>query len=194
MAEVTTPIDTIMKNAKSFMEEIGYDIVEKILDSNPFVPFDGTKNIQIIFDVTIKEVCKFAGLDGYYTSTFILEVKSQIIVGKHSAQISLFHFRILFDVGVNKKIVMPDGKTIVKKISTSTSVYFFRSVLDTYTPNIEEFPYVFDNTIDINDFINNVKKIYNEYLNKINNLTEEEKEKTFCKELPADLESQRALV
>ncbi|MFA5557678.1 MAG: hypothetical protein WDA29_11355 [Flavobacteriaceae bacterium] len=73
-------------------------------------------------------------------------------------------------------------------------MYFFRSVLDTYTPNIEEFPYVFDNTIDINDFINNVKKLYNEYLNKINNLTEEEKEKTFCKELPADLESQRALV
>ncbi|MFA5557677.1 MAG: hypothetical protein WDA29_11350 [Flavobacteriaceae bacterium] len=85
------------------MEEIGYDIVEKILNPNPFVPFDGTKNIQIKFIVTIKESSKFAGLDGYYTSTFILEVKSQIIVGKHSAQISLFHFRILFDVGVNKK-------------------------------------------------------------------------------------------
>jgi len=103
MTEITTPTDTIMKNTKSFMEEIGYDIVEKILNPNPFVPFDGTKNIQIKFIVTIKESSKFAGLDGYYTSTFILEVKSQIIVGKHSAQISLFHFRILFDVGVNKK-------------------------------------------------------------------------------------------
>jgi len=189
MTEVATPEDIIMKNAKSFMEEIGYDVVEKILDSNPFVPFDGTKNNQIIFGVTIKEICKFAGLDGYYTSIFILEIKSQIIVGKHSTQISLFHFRILFDIEINKKIVMPDGKTIVKKISTNTNAHFLTSVLDSRATNIAELPYVLDSIIDIDDFINNVKKIYNECLNKINNLTEEEKEKIFCKELPAELES-----
>lgn len=189
MTEITTPIDTIVKNAKSFVEEIGYDVIEKILDSNPFVPFDGTKNNQIIFNVTIKEVCKFVGLDGYYASTLILEVESQIVVDKHFAQVSLFHFRILFDIKVNKKIVMSDGKIIVKKISTSTNVYFFRSVLDSRATNIAEFPHVFNSTIDIKGFINSVKKLYNEYLNKINNLTEEEIEKTLCKELPAEFES-----